>query len=54
MIDKGSTAIENVELANEEDSPKTYYDLQGRRLETPHGVCIEKSVNGHSRKIMIR
>ena len=54
MIDKGSTAIENVEKADEEDSPKTYFDLQGRRLESPHGVCIERSANGHSRKIMIR
>lgn len=52
-IDKGSTAIENIEKSVE-DGPKTYYDLQGRRLETPHGVCIEKSANGHSRKIMIR
>ncbi len=53
MVDKGSTAIENIEKSVE-DGPKTYYDLQGRRLETPHGVCIEKSANGHSRKIMIR
>lgn len=52
-IDKGSTAIENIEKSVE-DGPKTYYDLQGRRLETLHGVCIEKSANGHSRKIMIR
>ena len=53
IIDKGSTAIENIEKADE-DGTKTYYDLQGRRLEAPHGVCIEKSANGHSRKIMIR
>jgi glucuronoarabinoxylan endo-1,4-beta-xylanase len=52
-IDKGSTAIEDVKRANN-DAPKTYYDLQGRRLEAPHGVCIERSTNGHPRKIMIK
>ena len=41
MIDRGSTAIENV----------TYYDLQGRRLDDPHGLCIERSANGDSRKV---
>jgi glucuronoarabinoxylan endo-1,4-beta-xylanase len=39
------------ELAD--DSPKTYYDLQGRPLTLPHGLCIERSANGHSRKVMM-
>lgn len=52
MVDKGSTAIQNVQQ-NDNDSPKTYYDLQGRRLEEPHGVCIERSANGHSRKVFM-
>ncbi len=52
-IDKGSTAIENVKQADE-DNIKTYYDLHGRRLDTPHGLCIERSDNGESRKVMIR
>ena len=55
QIDKGSTAIENIEAANDDDNaPKTYYDLQGRRLNTPRGLCIERSANGHSRKVMIK
>jgi len=55
QIDNGSTAIENVEVANDDDNaPKTYYDLQGRRLDTPRGLCIERSANGQSRKILIR
>jgi glucuronoarabinoxylan endo-1,4-beta-xylanase len=55
QIDNGSTAIENIEAANDDDNaPKTYYDLQGRRLETPRGLCIERSANGQSRKVMIR
>jgi glucuronoarabinoxylan endo-1,4-beta-xylanase len=52
-IDKGSTAIENVNLVNDDDAPKTYYDLRGRRLETPHGLCIERSANGTSRKVIM-
>ena len=51
-IDKGSTAIENVKQADE-DNIKTYYDLRGRRLETPHGLCIERSANGTSRKVIM-
>lgn len=54
MVDKGSTAIENVNLVNDDDAPKTYYDLRGRRLDTPHGLCIERSANGASRKVFIR
>jgi glucuronoarabinoxylan endo-1,4-beta-xylanase len=52
-VDDGSTAIENVNLTDK-NAPKTYYDLHGRRLDTPHGLCIERSIDGTSRKIMIR
>ena len=51
MIESGNTAIEDTEQM-ENDGPKTYYDLQGRRLERPHGLYIERSANGHSRIIM--
>ena len=54
MIDNGSTAIANVEQTDEDDdAPKSYYDLQGRRLTEPHGLCIERSANGHSRKVIM-
>ena len=52
MIDNGGTAVENVEMS-EDDTPKTYYDLQGRRLDTPQGLCIERSASGRSRKVMM-
>jgi glucuronoarabinoxylan endo-1,4-beta-xylanase len=52
MIDQGSTAIEEVK-PNTGDGPKTYYDLQGRRLDHPHGICIERSADGRSAKVMI-
>ena len=52
MIDNESSAIRNVE-SDDEDGPKTYYDLQGRLTEQPHGLCIEKSANGSTRKVFI-
>lgn len=51
-IDQASTAIE--ELTQTEDTTvKAYYDLQGRRLNTPRGMCIEKLSDGTSRKVYI-
>jgi glucuronoarabinoxylan endo-1,4-beta-xylanase len=52
MIDKGSTAIEDVKQTND-NGPKTYYDLNGRRLSKPHGLCIERSADGTSRKVIL-
>ena len=53
MIDKGDTAIENVQH-HTGDGPTTYYDLYGRRLEKPHGLCVEKHADGSSRVVFIR
>ena len=52
MIDKGSTAIENYQQ-DDNDGPKTYYDLNGRQLREPRGLCIERSANGSSRKVLM-
>lgn len=52
MIDKGSTAIENVSQSAA-DGPKTYFDLQGRRLDVPRGLCIEKRSDGSTRKVLL-
>ena len=53
MIDRdASTAINDLTSA-EDDDTKTYYDLQGRPLQTPRGLCIEKSADGFTRKIYI-
>ena len=51
MIDNGSTAISEQTAA--EDAPKTYYDLHGRRMDSPKGLCIEKSADGTSRKVYV-
>ena len=52
IIDQGSTAI-NEKTQNEKEIQKTYYDLIGRRLETPHGLCVEKRSDGSSRVVYI-
>ena len=51
-IDQGSTAIEEVK-ESVADGPKTYYDLHGRRLDVPKGMCIEKRADGSTRKVLI-
>jgi glucuronoarabinoxylan endo-1,4-beta-xylanase len=51
MIDNGSTAIEEVKQTRF-DGPKTYYDLRGNRLQTPKGLCIERSEDGSTRKVL--
>ena len=52
MADDGSTAIQSV-MQEDNDGPKTYYDLNGRQLSEPRGLCIERSANGESRKVFM-
>ena len=52
MIDQGSLAIEE-HLSTADGGKKTYYDLSGRRLQSPRGLCIERSADGASRKVYI-
>ena len=51
-IDQGSTAIEEVK-ESVADGPKTYYDLHGRLMDTPKGLCIEKRADGSARKVIL-
>ena len=52
IIENENTGINYVTLPNP-DGPKTYYDMQGRKLAEPHGLCIERSSDGRSRTIMV-
>ncbi len=52
MIDQGSAAIRDMGQTDNK-GPKTYYDLSGRRLTMPRGLCIERSSDGSSRKVFI-
>ena len=51
-IDESYTAI-NDPRQTEESPVKAYYDLHGRRMEMPRGLCIEKHADGSSRKVFI-
>ena len=51
-LDNGTTAIKEQKRLDV-DGYKTYYDLQGRRLDKPCGLCIERRADGTSRKIFI-
>jgi glucuronoarabinoxylan endo-1,4-beta-xylanase len=53
MIDNTSTDINEVKN-KVSDGSKTYYDLSGRLLAKPNGLCIERSADGSTRKIFIR
>jgi len=50
-IGNGSTAIH--ELPAKKGDRKTYYDLHGRHLNAPTGLCIEKNEDGVTKKIFI-
>lgn len=50
IIDREDEAIREFTQTDRKVS-KTYYDLSGRRMETPHGVCIEKCSDGSSRVV---
>jgi glucuronoarabinoxylan endo-1,4-beta-xylanase len=52
MIDRGSTAIQELTTTSSIPSPE-YYDLHGRRLDKPRGLCIEKTADGRTKKIMM-
>ncbi len=52
IIDQGSLAIEE-HRSVADAGKKTYYDLSGRRLQSPRGLCIERSADGTSRKVII-
>ena len=52
-IQNEETAIKELKQ-NDAAVTKTYYDLQGRRLLKPRGLCIEQSSDGTSRKVYIQ
>ena len=53
MIDEGASAITEMDQAID-SKVKAYYDLHGRMMEAPHGLCIEKYEDGFSRKVFIQ
>ena len=51
MIDQGGTAISDP-AQSEDNGPKAYYDLQGRRTVEPQGLHIEKRRDGTAKKVL--
>lgn len=54
MVDPEATPIEFVKATPSADGPKTYYDLQGRRLEKPSGLCVVRNADGTAVKVFIK
>ncbi|MBR6031648.1 MAG: endo-1,4-beta-xylanase xyn5A [Bacteroidaceae bacterium] len=52
IIDQDGTAIREVREKAVAGGP-AYYDLQGRRLDKPRGLCIERHPDGTSKKVYI-
>ena len=52
MIDKGATAISHQARAWNGGETE-YYDLHGRRLAAPGGLCVERHSDGSSRVVFI-
>jgi glucuronoarabinoxylan endo-1,4-beta-xylanase len=52
MIDKGAAAVKEL-TQTENEAPKTYYDLLGRPLDEPRGLCIEKRADGTSKTVYV-
>ncbi len=51
-LEESITSVEEV-LQYGQSGPTVYYDLQGRRLTTPHGLCIERRADGTTRKVFL-
>ena len=54
IIDNEDTAIHDLRQGERAQSSKPkYFDLQGRRLSSPQGICIEQRPDGSSRKVFV-
>ena len=53
-IDPGAAAIADRQATRTATGPFTYYDLNGRKMEEPRGLCIERSADGTTRKVYFR
>ena len=47
------TGISTPQIASSQSENKKYYDLQGRLIAKPQGLCIEQDADGFSRKVYI-
>ena len=52
-LQNSNTGIKEL-MQTKAEGPVTYYNLQGRRLDKPQGLCIERSADGSSKKVYIK
>jgi glucuronoarabinoxylan endo-1,4-beta-xylanase len=53
VIDNEATAITTPEMATAKSAKSQFYDLQGRPMPEPRGLCIERRADGTSRKVYL-
>ena len=53
VIDNEATAIAAPEMATTKSAKSQFYDLQGRPMPEPRGLCIERRADGTSRKVYL-
>lgn len=53
MIDRDETGIHQAQTTHAVSSKSKFYDLQGRPMTTPHGLCIEQRPDGSSKIVYI-
>lgn len=47
------TSVQDPKITERESMKPGYYDLQGRRLDGPRGLCIERRADGSTHKVYI-
>jgi len=52
-IDRVETAIHEIAQQQPRSGGNVYYDLNGRRVQKPFGLCIEQRPDGSTRKVFI-
>ena len=53
MIDNGDTAVRDLQPETRKTAKSRYYDLLGRPLTAPRGLCIERRPDGSTRKVIL-
>ena len=53
MIDNDDTLIDNPKVDKSKEPGSIFFDLHGRRMESPKGLCIERQSDGMTRKVFV-
>ena len=53
MIENEDTPVKDIQASTTKPGKSEYYDLLGRRLTVPRGLCIERRPDGSTRKVIL-